>query len=134
MRFFSNCLALALSSGPTIAPKYLVLLLIVVCGNMSLTVSCRSTRLVRVGVSMVLPPTGAFFVVPPTSDVLLASRRFVLGGALCALPLSLLFVLAVFLTHARLGTPSRALAVFALTLNLVALDVESGVLDDRVPR
>ena len=129
--FLSNCLALALSSGPTIAPTYLVLLLIVVCGNMSSTVNVRSARLVLVGVSMVLLlPIGAFFAVFPASDVLLAIRRVVLG----VLRFSRLDVRALFLSCAGLGTPSRALAAFALTLSLDALDVDSGVADDRAPR
>jgi hypothetical protein len=74
--------------------------------------------------------TGVFFVELPTSDVLLASRCFILGGVLGALRPSLLAVRAMFLARAGLGTPSRALAAFAQTLSLVALDVESGVADD----
>ena len=88
LSFLSTCLALASSSGPTMALTYLVLLLIVVCGDMSSTVNFRSICMVRVGVLMVsLLLTGVFVVVLLPSDVHLvffsvfAKRVFVRSAA-----------------------------------------------------
>ena len=70
---------------------------------------------------------GVFFVVLQPSDVFLTIFRFALSELLGALRPSLLAIRAAFRTRVRLGTPSRALAAFALTLSLAALDVESSV-------
>ena len=127
--FFSDCLALALSSGPTIAPTYLILWEHVADCQLPFHPPGPGG-----GVDGVAPSDWGLLRCAP--DLRRAPReppfRLARGfGRFAAF--SSMYSRGV-LEHARLGTPSRALAAFGLTLNLVALDVEPGVADDRVPR